>query len=518
MRVIRFTILFTLILITLCRAYGQTRSADANAIYYQADICVNAGSGNFAPYYIASNQNGTITQADGIQLRMQAHRPIERNKRFSWGAGADMIACASNTTEYMHYSHATSTWTLNPHRPSAFHVQQLYGQLKWRSVFLTIGLKQYQSALFDSKLASGDYVESGNARPIPQIRTGLLEFRDIPLTGGWIQIQGELAYGKPTDNGWLRSHFNYYNNFITTDWLYHYKRIYFRTRPDCNLSVTLGMQAAGQFCGTQHFYVDGSLISVKHEPFKPVDLIDILFTKADDSYYKGNHLGSWDMKARYRMPKGDDLCLYFQWPWEDGSGIGKLNGFDGIWGIEWKKAEPGPINGIVAELLYFMNQSGPIHCDPDDLPGTDFPIHTDGADDYYNNYFYNGYAYYGMGIGSPVFPSPLYNTDGYLRYTDTRLRGFHIGISGEFRLPGHNLSYRLLGGYREAFGNGYVPRRSPVHNTSWLIEGNWSMKKLPALTFSVKVAMDHGNIYGNQTGFLTGITYTGILSTSPHRQ
>ncbi len=33
----------------------------------------------------------------------------------------------------------------------------------------------------------------------------------------------------------------------------------------------------------------------------------------------------------------------------------------------------------------------------------------DGADNYYNNTWYNGYASYGMGIGSPMFPSPIYN-------------------------------------------------------------------------------------------------------------
>lgn len=509
----RFSLLIILIKMSIsCVVLGQDSAPVESSIWYRADVDVNAGSGTFAPYYIASNQHGTITQAKGIQLRVQAHKPLDMSRRFSWGAGVDVMADAANATGYMLYSETSGAWEVNGQRPSAFRLQQLYGELKWRSLFMTIGLKQHGSALLNNRLASGDLVESGNARPIPEIRVGFLDFRDIPLTGGWLQLQGEVAYGKPTDSEWLRSHFNHYNHFVTTGWLYHYKRLYFRTRPECNLSVTFGMQAAGQFSGTQYYYIKGQVDWIKHDPFRLRDIVDMFLTRADDSYYKGNHVGSWDMKARYRLPKGDNVYAYFQWPWEDGSGIGKLNGFDGTWGLEWHKSTPGLISGLVAEVLYFMNQSGPIHCDPDDLPGSDIPVHTDGSDDYYNNYFYNGYAYYGMGIGSPVFPSPIYNTDGYMRYADTRLRGFHIGLSGEVFLPGHEFSYRLLCGYREAFGSGYVPRKEPVHDTSWLIDVNWRMKRLPALSVNVQLGVDRGTMYGNQAGFKLGVAYTGSLS------
>ena len=35
-----------------------------------------------------------------------------------------------------------------------------------------------------------------------------------------------------------------------------------------------------------------------------------------------------------------------------------------------------------------------------------------------------------MAIGTPFAKSPIYNRDGYLRFTDNRLRGFQAGISG----------------------------------------------------------------------------------------
>ena len=94
-------------------------------------------------------------------------------------------------------------------------------------------------------------------------------------------------------------------------------------------------------------------------------------------------------------------------PWEDGSGIGKLNGFDGLYGIEYSSGNKSIINGAVVEYLDFTNQSGPIHWAPNDFPGTTIKVQATGADDYYNNYAYNGYQYYGMSIGSPFIKSPL---------------------------------------------------------------------------------------------------------------
>lgn len=34
-----------------------------------------------------------------------------------------------------------------------------------------------------------------------------------------------------------------------------------------------------------------------------------------------------------------EIKAFFQKPFEDGSGIGWMNGFDGIWGLEYKNAK-----------------------------------------------------------------------------------------------------------------------------------------------------------------------------------
>ena len=84
-----------------------------------------------------------------------------------------------------------------------------------------------------------------------------------------------------------------------------------------------------------------------------------------------------------------------------------------------------------------------------------------------------------MSIGTPFLPSTLYNLDGYLRYVDSRLRGFHVGVEGNIC---SNVSYRLLASYRKAFGTSYIPRRSPADDTSVMAEATWRVAQVPGLT------------------------------------
>jgi hypothetical protein len=481
-----------------------------------AEMTANAGSGTFAPYYIASNRHGVLSQSRGAMLRLSALKQMDKSRRFSWGVGVDAIAATASHTDYARYDVNSATWYNHSEGIAPIRLQQLYGELKWRSLFLTVGMKQHESALLNFELSSGDLTESGNARPIPEVRVGLIDFRDIPLTNGWLQIQGELSYGKMTDNKWLLEHYNYYNYHITQGTWYNYKRIYFRTKPTERFSVTLGMQAAGQFAGNVSWYRDGIVYQTLSQSFKIKYLWKMLIPQSDGVYYAGNHLGSWDFLARYRLKSGDEVRVYFQWPWEDGSGIGKLNGFDGLWGLEWRSAQRRWITGVVAEYLYFMNQSGPIHYSPGDTPNSTIPAHTDGGDQYYNNQQYNGYANYGMSIGSPFLPSPIYNQDGYMAYIDNRVRGFHIGLSGAMSRV---IDWRLLASYRQGFGDGRIPRQYPVHNTSLMAEARWHISTVPGLSVCGQIAIDRGDIYGNNCGALLSVKYDcSFMFNRPNRK
>lgn len=482
-----------------------------NPLDYGVSLVAGGGSGHFSPYFISSLQGGRFTQQYNIQAEGAICKNMSEEGRFSYGFGLDVVGGYSSGVDYERYRLSDKSWFKHTERPSAAWIQQLYGELRWRSMFVSIGAKERRSALLNNSLTSGDLTESGNARPVPQIRAGLTDFRDIPFTGGWVQIQFEAGYGKFLDDNWWKDHYNYFNYHITEKSYYNYKRVYFRTRPTERFSVTIGMQASAKFGGNVSYYYDGKFSRSEKLSSSFWTFVKMLIPVQDDgeSFYTGNHLGSWDMRARYRLNDGKQLFAYFSFPWEDGSGIGKLNGWDGLWGIEYKSESPSLINGVVVEYMDFTNQSGPLHFNPGDFGGTTIPDHVSGSDDYYNNISYNSYANYGLSMGTPAMMSPLYNTNGYIAFKANAMRGFHIGIEGQIC---RNLDYRIKGSYRKAWGNGYVLLPRPLHLAAVMVEANWRPAKVKGLTVCGRIELDRGNMPCNTFGTMLTVRYDGILN------
>lgn len=480
-------------------------------IDYEAAAIMNVGSGDFAPYYIASNRHGVLTQASDALLDIKATRGLDLTQRFSYAYGAEFVTGYSGRTDYMRYNPESKSFYNHGEGPAAIWLQQLYGEVKYRGVFLTVGMKERESALLNFDLSSGDIVESGNSRPIPEVRVGFVDFQDIPLTNGWVQIQGEIGYGKFADNDWMKGHYNYYDWHINLGALYHYKRCYFRTNPAQPVSVTVGMQNAGQFGGTSYVYSKGEEVKRYKGRTSVKDFFNMFIPRQQSGsrFYDGNSLGSWDIMVRYRLNNGAQLKAYLQKPWEDGSGIGWMNGFDGLWGVEYVSAESDAIvSGAVLEYIDFTNQSGPIHWSPGDSPGTTITSNATGADAYYNNFQYNSYMNYGMSIGTPFLPSPIYNRDGYMAYIDSRVRGFHAGITGRIG----NVGYRVLGGYRKGWGDGKQPTATSRHDTSVMVEGNYTVPSVPALKLKAQVGFDSGDMFGDNFGACVTVAYRGSFN------
>lgn len=473
----------------------------------EVEAFATVSSGRFAPYMIGSWNHGKTVSKSSALLEGRVAKPMRLDRRFSWGFGADVITGYSSKNDYARYYASSSSWGENRQGPSAIWLQQLYGELKYRGVFLSVGLKEHNSALLNSRLSSGDFVESGNSRPIPEVRAGFVDFQNIPFTKGWVQIQGELSYGMMPDDKFLTNHFNYYSYHLDTDVLYTYKRCYFRTMPSQPLSVTVGMQTGGFFGGERVGYSKGAEVSRQKFSKSFKTFFDMLFPNEGNgnSYYEGSTLGSWDFKARYRLRSGAEISAYFQWPFEDGSGIGKLNGFDGIWGLELRLPSCTALRGLVVEYVDYTNQSGPIHWSPDDRPGTSITSHATGFDNYYNNAFYNSYANYGMSIGTPFLLSPFYNLDGYPGFTCTRTRGFHIGAEGTMTT---SIDWRMLLSWQHGLGgydNPYYPARN---NTSAMAEVKYNAGTLlPGLNIGGKLAFDTGKLRGNNFGVMINVGY-----------
>jgi hypothetical protein len=94
-----------------------------------------------------------------------------------------------------------------------------------------------------------------------------------------------------------------------------------------------------------------------------------------------------------------------------------------------------------------------------------------------------------------------------MQFTANRVRGFHIGLEGDFS---REFSYRLLGGYRRAWGSGRIPFIEPKNDTSFMIEAAYTPRKLSSLSVKVSFAMDRGELYGNRTGAMLTVSFNDI--------
>lgn len=493
---------------------GLTQSCEERINIYAVTM-VNLSTGDFAPYYIMSNHADLIQQGIGVQEYGSVSK-LMGTGRFAWSAGASALAGYTSSVDYERYDATSGVFTKTGRHPGRVSLRELWAAVKWRSVFLMAGMNGNHTPVIGSTIGSGDLVMSRNARPIPQVRAGFMNFKDIPFTNGWVQIFGDIAYGKFTDSGYLKDHFNYYNSFLTTGVYMQYSRAYFRIGAHQNLTGTIGMQHATQFGGTWQTYFHGVQNGNEKNTVKAKDFINAFFPwtggnssiKGEEAYFNGNHIGSWDVAIDYRLPGGKGTVgFYVQSPWEDGSGIGKLNGLDGVWGLRYEAPQCGcpVLSKAVVEYIDFTNQSGPMHWAPGDYPDADIPGQATGADDYYNNYMYNGWANYGMAIGSPFIKSPVYNTDGYQRFTDNRLRGFHAAAEG-YITPA--LTWQAAISYRTSWGTPLLPSSEIRHDTSMMLGANWDMPgSMSHWSLGGTLAFDAGSLYGDNFGAAVHFVY-----------
>lgn len=476
-------------------ALPATPARAAEPLRFDATADVQTATGSYAPFYFAALRQGIPSvEPNSGYLSLALTKAPSRARRFDYSYGAEVVTSYNNTR--------------------AFWIQQLYAGVRWRALSLTAGSKAWEGVLVDNELSSGGLVWSGNARPIPQVRAGFYDFVDIPLTGGWLQIRGDVSYGRFLDDHWLQSNFNYQYDFVTTGARFHQKKLLFRTNPRKRLSVTVGVESAAQFGGHQRYYINGEK---KWDIKEKVDISDYLSVlvpgkggdnsnEGDKAYYYGNHLGAWHFAADLRLSRERRLRGYFEWLFDDGSGIGKLNGGDGLWGVELQGLTPW-LRGIVVEYLQTTNQSGPIHWAPGDFPGTNITPEATGADNYYNNFFYNGWAHFGQANGSPMLKSPIYNGDGYLDFSDNRVRAFHLGAKGDIDAA---WSYRLKASVRKGWGTPFAPLPRNSRAFASLVELTYAPLAHRSWRFTGRLGLDRGNSYalGNSFGASIQVNYT----------
>ena len=494
-----------LFLLAVCTLFASlSRAQDSLATHVTYDLMTEAsvGTGDYTAFQLSANRHHVLsTRANTAYVRGAVHVDHPLSSQFTLSATVDALAS-------VHADHKA-------------YLQQCYANLSYQSFFLEVGSREIAPILRHSQLSSGTLMKGTNAKPIPQVHIGTNGFWTVPFTKGWLQACFDVGYGKFLDSNYREDQFNLgglINQQYATGSLYHQKHLYFRSNPSKPIFVIAGIEHVVQFCGTGYRRSDSGL-SMSEKPANLKAFWEVILPVGDTQYFEheatedwvyGNHLGSMTLQVGWNINANHLLQVYLDNPFEDGSGIRKGNGWDGLWGVQYTNKSPGrqAVREVVVEYLQTTNQSGPLHFDGADYPE---PIRSQisdlvvGDDNYYNHSFYDSYTHYGMTPGHPLLTSPIYNQDGHTAFRDNRVKAWHIGIQGECT---GRLSYIFKGSYREGLGIYAIPLTPKHHSFDALLQGSY---RFGSWQFSAAYAITQGNILGDCSTFDIKIGYHGKI-------
>ena len=489
------------VIMTACIVHAQTgtqnsnneQSSELNSITTRYEVGTVYGNGSYAPMWHFNNMQGVGSyKSDWAYARATVKGTnLFKKSGISLDWGADVIGG---------YNLASNIF-----------IQQAYLDLNWKKLRVSMGQKERWSEIQNQRLSSGALIESGNARPIPQIRIELPQYWNIPGTNGWVGIKGHIAYGWFTDAKWQKG-FVHADKAHTSGVLYHSKAGYarFGNEEVFPLSAEMGLHMVTQFGGTSYNRLNKPGNTLKN-PTRLKDYFtaflplkgDVMYDIADQVNVAGNMLGSWlgaitwnDKKWKLRLTYEHVFEDHSQMFWEYGIWTEQLIGIE----LELKKFNW--IKGITLEYFNLKNQSGPIYHDSNSL----IPDQISCADNNYWHHTYNGWFNYGMMIGTPLITSPVYNTDGTLRIYNNRVEAFHMGIEGA---PLKWLNYRLLLTKSNNWGTYSIPFTEMKKNTSGLFELTFKPNK--AWNIKASFAFDSGELYGNNYGGMITVSRCDIF-------
>ena len=487
---------------TTVKAQDPTPDTQQSTITYDLTTEAAVGTGDFTAFQLVTNRHHVLaTRANTAYLRGAVNLEHAFNKNLTLSAAIDAIGS-------VHADHKA-------------YLQQCFVNLSYHGFFLEAGSREEKPELRDDQLSTGSFAKGTNAKPIPQVHFGTNGFWTVPYTKQWLQVNFDLGYGKFLDSQYREDQFNQarsVNSKYSTKAWYHQKHLYFRSNPEKQFFGIVGIEHVAQFAGNS-YEKRGETLNAKEKSANLKAFWDIFLPRGDKNYFEneamedwvfGNHLGMMTVQIGWNINKQHQVQAYLDNPFEDGSGIRKGNGWDGLWGLQYTNKSAGRqyVRGAVVEYFQTTNQSGPLHWDSGDYPEpirsqiTDFVV---GNDEYYNHSYYVSYTHYGMTPGNALITSPIYNIDGYNEFRYNRVKAWHAAVNGEIT---DHLSYLVKGSYRETQGTYNQPVYPKRHSFDAMLQGiytcgPWQM--------SAAYAFDKGNIYGDCSTFNFKIGYHGKI-------
>ncbi|MDE5686904.1 MAG: capsule assembly Wzi family protein [Paramuribaculum sp.] len=174
--------------------------------YFGEGMAVSSSA--HTPFWLMNNRFGlsSVEKNNGF-IRGGFFRETDPDTRFSWGFGADLVVPYNFTSRFV--------------------IQQLYGEVRYRSLQLTVGSKERVTGLVNSELASGSMVLSQNARPIPQAYLSMPRYEPVPFTNRWLSVKGYFSFGVTTDGRWQRDTPHADSRWVKNE-LFHSKGLFLR--------------------------------------------------------------------------------------------------------------------------------------------------------------------------------------------------------------------------------------------------------------------------------------------------
>lgn len=469
-------------------------------VQYGASLRGTGGGGDNAPFWFTNNRYGLgPIDNNTVLLRAYIKRDVEADSLRDWriGYGADMAVGKGGQ--------------------SIFNVQQLYGDVEWKMLRLSLGQKQRPSEFKNAELSTGGMTLGINARPIPQVRLELPDFWIVPGTKGLFAVKAHIAYGLYTDNRWQRNWNAGTPNTYTQNSLFHSKALFMKIGNEKKFPLTLkfGLEMACQFGGKGY-----NLLGYKDEKFEQGvklsgNVLEAFIPSGGDvnddnfSNASGNHIGSWHFRLDWTAKKWS-IGAYVDHLFEDQSQMFVQYGFwkDMLLGVEVNLPANPYLSCLVYEHVGTMHQSGPIYHDATE----ENPQQISANDAYYNHHVYSAWQHGGFVMGNPIILSPMYNgymgMEGLLNIYFNRANAHHVGLKGN---PTPRLSWRLLYTYEKNLGAYDHPVKDPLEGHFLLLEAAYRLKRIRGLSVAAAYGHNHGSLLGKANGVMLTVAWDGWI-------
>ncbi len=458
---------------------------------YRIEMSANVSDGDYAPLWFTGNRHG-LSAVSPNSGYMRVGVTYDRVMGGSWRMEAALDLAA----------------TKNGSAP--FVAQQAYADISWKKLTLSVGSKERGGfPLYKNpKLTSGMMVEGLNSRPVPQVRIETNDYVTLPFTKKWLSLKGHFAFGMLTDGNWRADYFAPGETFVRNA-VYHTKSLMLMVgNPEkFPLTMEIGILDAAQFGGSSWMKnPDGSVTLVANHPegFKEFVKAVIPTQESTLENVEGNHVGSWNFVMTYHAATWK-ARLYYEHYFDDHSQLTWQYGRwkDGHIGIEVCLPDNPFVSNVLWEGLSTYDQTGPILYDG--VAGSFGDVQQSGCDNYFNHEY--SWQHWGAGLGNALIPGPIYNKDKTDYFKSTRVKGQHVGLSGN---PSRDVSYRILLSYMRHWGTYAVPLDRQRHQFSSLYEVTYSPHQFAGWSVSLGCGLDKGNYLGNSFGGMLTVKKTGI--------